>query len=328
MPVQIVYSNPQFPNQQGASPFNQSYVTQLNFGQMLREVTGWNPSVDPMTAGRMINNVYRRIVDMRSWYGLKIRGQISVPAPYSTGTCTVTQGNSTVTGIDTAWTTALVGQQFRINFTYPYSTIVSVNPTAQTMVIDFPFSGPTTTSGYMILAAYFALDGNIKQMNWAVNQMMGWPMNVNRPVEEINSIDTWRTYLGWSTDFAVRPPTPSGQYQIEIWPSPFQQQVFPFEAHTQPPDMQADSDCPVSFISSDVIVKGATVEALMYRPKTNTYYDPQTALAVAQTKERQFKEAVEQMSWADNILDQTDVSWDHDDAAYGYPANWLQSHDG
>ena len=325
----VIYSNPQFTSQSGASPFNQSYVQQLNAGQMIREVCGWNPSLDPQDALRMLNNIYRTIIRKRSWYGLKVRGQISVPAPYSTGTCTVTNGSTTVVGIGTSWTPSLVGQQFRINFTYPYSTIISVNASAQTMVIDFPFSGNTQTAGYMILAAYFALDGNITRMLWAVNQMMGWPMHVNVPVEIVNATDVWRTYLGWSTTFAVRPPTPSGQYQIEIWPSPFQEQVFPFEAYTQPPDMQVDSDAPVSFINSDVIVLGAIPQALMYRMKSNTAYDPTLALAIARDKKAEFVEAVEQMMNADNDTDQRDTSWDYDEDAglSGGGGNWGQSHD-
>ena len=327
-----VQSNPQVPNQQGSSPFNQAYVTQLNAGQMLREVCGWNPSVDPQTALRFINNVYRAIIDKRSWYGLKIRGQIVCGVPVSQGTCTVTAGQNTVVGIGTNWTPSIVGQQFRINFTYPYSTITAVNVGLQTLQLDFPFAGPTQTAGYMILQAYFALDANIKRLLWAVNQMMGWPMIVNAlPVELPNSWDTWRTYLGWSTHFVTRPPTPSGQYQIEVWPSPFQQQVFPYEAYTQPPDMQQDSDSPVAFIDSDAIVKGASVAALRYRPKQNTYYDPATAITVARDLKAEFDARVESMEQKDNDIDQRDVTWDYGDEGDSYPGGygsyWAQSHD-
>ena len=298
---------------------------------MLREVTGWNPSVDPMTAGRWINEVYRRLIDMRSWYGLKVRGQIGVPAPYSTGTCTVTSNSQTVIGIGTGWTPALVGQQFRINFSYPYQTITSVNVGAQTLQLDMPFQGPTTTSGYLILAAYFALDGNIKRMLWALNQQMGWQMIVNVDVQSINVWDTWRTFLGWSTHFAVRPPTPSGQYQIEIWPSPFQQQVFPFEGYTQPPDMQADSDSPVAFISSDVIVSGASIRALRYRPKQNTYYDPASAITIARDIKGEFDASIEQMMATDNNVDNQDMSYDYGGESDVWPGGWgsffAQSHD-
>jgi hypothetical protein len=326
-----VVSNPLWPNQQGSSPFNQPYATQLNFGQMIREVQNWNPSVDPFTAARMLNNVYRAIIDRRSWYGLKVRGQLTVATPYSTGTVTVTNGSNIVTGIGTTWTQALVGQQFRINFTYQYSTIISVDVGAQTLTLDFPFAGNTQTSGYMILQAYFALDGNIKRMLWAVNQLMGWPMVVNAlPVELVNAEDVWRTYQGWSTHFVTRPPTPSGQYQIEIWPAPFQQQTFPFEAYTQPPDMQLDTDSPVAFIDSDAIVLGGTYAALMYRPKQNTYYDPAMALQVAQMKKAEFDARVEMMEQKDNDIDQRNVMWDYDASGIGFGGEgsyFAQSHD-
>ena len=92
--------------------------------------------------------------------------------------------------------------------------------------------------------------------------------------------------------------------------------------------MQADQDAPVAFIRSDVIVTGAIAQALMYRPKQNTYYDPGTALAVAQQKLAQFNRDIEDMSNADNALDNRDISWDYDaDPAYGSGANWSQSHD-
>jgi len=331
--VPVVFSNPQFPNQVGSNPANQPYSTQLNFGQMLREVTGWNPSCDPMTAGRFINNRYRAMLGCRSWYGLKVRGQIIVPSPYSAGTCTVTAGSTTVQGIGTAWTPALVGQQFRVNFTLPYQTITQVNPGLQQLTVDMPYPGTSGTSGYLILQSYFALDGNIVRMRWAVNQMMGWKMVVNAlPVDCVNTWDTWRTFLGWSTHFVTRPPTPAGQYQIEIWPSPFQRQVFPFEAYTQPQDMQLDTDSPVAFLRSDILVTGAIADALMYRPKQNTYYDPQSALTIAAAKEAQFKEHIEQNAQMDNDIDQQDVMWDYgegDEAAYpgGFGSIYAFNHD-
>ena len=329
----VVFNNPAYPNQFGDNPASQAASTQLNYGQMLREVCQWNPSVDPMLAGRWINNYYRQIIDMRSWYGLKVRGQIQVPAPYSQGTCTVTNNSQTVIGIGTGWNPTLVGQQFRVNFTYPYQTIVAVNPAIQTLTLDMPFAGPTQTAGYMVLAAYFALDGNIKRMSWAVNQMMGWDMKVNVPVEAINRWDVWRTFLGWSTHFAVRPPTPSGQYQIEIWPSPFQMQVFPFEAWTQPADMILDSDCPVTWFRSDVLVTRATANALLWRPKQNTYYDVQSAIMIAKEKMAEATAAVEAMVGADDNMSLQDVVWEYGSGDENvFPGGWgsiyAQGHDG
>ena len=51
----IVQGNPQFPNQYGFNG-SQPYTTQLNFGEMKGEVLMWNPDIDPLLVGRIINN--------------------------------------------------------------------------------------------------------------------------------------------------------------------------------------------------------------------------------------------------------------------------------
>lgn len=328
----IVPSNPQFVNQSGASPFNQAYSVMLNYRGMINEVTNWNSELDPMSAGRMINNIYRWIIDMREWYGLKIRGQIAAPNVYQTGSCTATANSTSVVGVGTAWTPSLIGQQWRLGFTYLWSTIVAVDTVNQVLTLDMPFVGPTQTSGYMILQAYYPIAPNIKRLLWAVNQQQGWPMYVNVAEEVINKKDVWRMQLGWSTHMAVMPPTPDGQYQVEIWPNPFSFQQFPFQAYIQPPDMVLDTDSPVAFIRSDVLVSRAIQQALMFRPKQNKYYDIQSALVIAKEKKVEFAEGLESMMRADNELDQRDVSWDYNasaegDEPSGFGSAFAQSHD-
>ena len=51
----VVLSNPLFPYQVGPNG-SQAYVQQLNYRQMISEVCLWNPDLDPMMAGRFINN--------------------------------------------------------------------------------------------------------------------------------------------------------------------------------------------------------------------------------------------------------------------------------
>lgn len=328
----IVPSNPQFPDQVGSSPTVQSYSTQLNFRSMIQEVCDWNPNVDPMTAGRMINNRYRAIIRRRDWYGNKVRGQINVPNIYSVGTCVLTYNSPVVNGIGTAWTPALVGQQFRPGFTYNYQGIVQV-PSPTQLILDTPFggmplSGNQITSGYQILQAWVTFGANIKRLLNVQNQQQGWYMKLNTPQEVLDSWDTWRTNIGWSTHISPLPPTTDGQMQVEIWPNPFSNQIFPFEAYIQPADMQLDSDTPVAWINSDIIVTGAISDALLFRPKQNPYYDPQTAASIASGKLAQYKADVEQMEYADNGMDQRDVTWNYEDEGQGsgYGSTWAQNH--
>lgn len=312
----IVPGNPQFPMQYGWNNSGvQPYTTQLNFGQMIGEVLLWAPDVDPLLVGRIINNQYRKIIEYRNWYGLMVRGQVTTPQQYSQGTATATFGSNTVQGIGTGWTVSQIGLQFREGFTNPWQTIVSVNEEAQTLQLDMPFGGQTITSGYQIVRQFITLGANVRYLLDAVNQFQGYRMKVNVPQQTINEIDTWRTSVGWSLIFSNLPPTPDGQMQWEVWPSPFFQQVFPFLAYTQPPNLVNDQDCPVTFIRSDVLVMMAISDVLVFRGKTNKYYDPPTA----QLKMAQAMRELDAMSRNDDSMYQSDTTWSYG-WEYGYNA--------
>jgi hypothetical protein len=325
MPV-VITQNPNFPGQVGPNG-TQAFVQQLNFRQMIQEVCSWNADLDPMWAGRMLNTYYRRIINKRQWYALKVRGNINIPTITTQGTCTITNGSPIVQGIGTNWTNNLIGFQFRAGFTFPWATINNVNALAQTLTIDTPFGGNTITGGFQIQSVYITMGANINSFLWAVNQQQGWPMEVNCDVRMINVWDPWRQSLGWSTVLANRPPTPAGAFQVEVWPVPFQAQVFPFEAYTQPTDMQLDTDSPASFINSDLIVTRAIADALLKGGRSSKYYDPTTAAS----KMAEYKDALEAMENADNSLDQQDVTWDYgfEDGRVGFgPGSvFAQSHD-
>lgn len=327
----VVLTNPTFPFQVGASPTTQSFSTQSNFRQMIGEVTQFNPNLDPEVAGRFLNNRYRKIVDRRSWYGLKVRGVASVPNVIQSGQATVTNGSANVTGTNTGWTTALVGLQFRTAFIYPYQTITAVNAGTQTLTLDTPFQGTTATGGYQILQVYITFGANIKRLEWATNNLFGWPMEINVPVKTLNQRDTWRQNLGWARVLATRAPTPDGQFQVECWPSPYAQQDFAFEAWTQPPNMDADTDAPVAWIRSDLLVKGASSDALLHRPKSNPYYSEQAAIEISGRFSQEFEQSLREAEDADESLDQQAVSWDYGDEdggnGNGYGSAFAQMHE-
>lgn len=302
----IVPGNPLFPNQFGANG-SQPYTTQLNFRQMTGEVLMWVPDIDPLLVGRLINNNYRKIIERRNWYGLLVRGQVSTPQYTSVGSATVTNGSNIVTGTNTNWTPALNGQQFRIGFTNPFQTVVQVI-NATTLQLDMPYGSQSLTSaGYQIVQCWVSLGANIRYILDAVNQQQGWRMAVNIPQQTLNETDSWRTNVGWSYCFSNMPPTPDGQLQIEIYPVPFFLQVFPFLAYTQPSNLVNDTDSPVLFIRSDVLVLMSIADALMWGGKNNKYYDATTA----QLKLQQAEVELLKCERNDDGCYQQDVVWDY-----------------
>lgn len=315
----VVISNPNYPYQSGASPFNKAFSVQSDFRTMIGELTQWNPNLDSTNAGRMINNRYRRIIDRRAWYGTRISGIASTPPMTSTGMVTTIQGSPYITGTNTNWDTSLIGQQFRTSMMNEWDTVLSVDPVAQVITLTMPYVPPGTTStGYQITTVYLTFGNNIKRLVWATNKFWGWPIRIDvADIQTLNFRDTWRVMYGWTTDFITRSPSPDGQLRMELWPPPYQFQEFPFGGFIQPPEMRLDTDAPVAWIPSDVVVTGALADALLFRPKQNPYYSEGLAIQIAAGKRAQYEADCLAAENADEGLKQQAVQWD-----YGFEDNW------
>jgi hypothetical protein len=292
-------------------PYNaliaQPPTTQLNLRQMIGEVRFWNPDMPVEMIRRSLADVYRRVIDERNWSGMLVSGQVTCPNTYTTGTVSVANGSNSVQGTGTSWGVNFVGLQFRIGFTTPIVTITAVDPVNQILTISLPWGGPPITSGgYQIFKNLVTFGPRIKSLWAVVNQVQGFKLNLHVPQEVLNTSDTWRTATGWTFCVSDRELSPIGWPQYELYPIPTFQQGFPFLAWIQPPDLVNDGDYPYGFIRSDIIVLGATAEALVFRGKQSKYYDPVTAAM----KLRQFREEVDKSAKVDNDLIQKDLRWE------------------
>jgi len=328
--VPIVPPNPLYPGQYGPNPALQPVTTQLTFAQGIGEVQMWNPDIDPEMIGRWLNNHYRQIIQMRYWYGCLVQGQLYCPQMVTTGVASVVQGSNIVQGVvsgsgATGWTPALMGQQFRIGYMNPWQTIVSVNPALQQLTLDMPFGGVTITStGYQISQVYFTLGANVTRLLYAKNQQQGWPMEVNVPQQTLDAVDTWRSAVGWSWAIAAMTLTPDGQTRVEVYPSPFYQQVFPFGAYTQPSDW-SDATSLVPFLRADILVNLTISDALTFRGKQNKYYDPREA----ERRTNMAMKQIEEMALQDDCQWPQDSSWSYGGEWSEYGGNgslWGQNH--
>lgn len=305
------------------SPTTQPKSTQSNFRQMVGEVQQWNSDAPVPMIKKWLNNSYRRIIDERLWYGLMVRGQVAVPNVYTAGVISMTSGSTAVVGTGTAWDQTFVGRQIRAGFSTGWYNIQSVTD-ATHLVLDLPWGNASVaSSGYQITQTWITLGYNIKMVLEMVNQRQGWRLTLNLPQAALNKLDTWRTTTGWSWALANREPTADGQPQYEIYPAPTFQQVFPFLAYTQAPDLVNDTDFPVAYVRSDIIVLAALKDALLFRGKNSKYYDPN----VAQMKEREFKDEIEKLKRMDDNLYPKDWLWDYGKFDFHPSSLFLQQHD-
>ena len=305
-------------------PFQQ----QMNFGAMIGSVSAWAPNALPQIGG-WINQIVRQIYDMKTWYGLWATGQVSCPQAYSTGTATVTLYSNIVQGNGTAWDQTLIGRQFRLGLTCPPYTITGVDPFAQTLTLALPFSAPlppnqtTFTAGYFIVQMYYNLGGNIKYIKQMVNFQMGFRLLLNMSQDWYNNRDAWRITTNFPWAVAPLPADPNGNYMIELWPAPWTQQVIPWHAYTQPPNLVNDTDSLPPYIRCDVVIKEAMCWALRYKPKENTGYSEQTALSLATQFHQEYQGLLLDMANADENLYRTSAAIPGEELPYYTPGGDL-----
>lgn len=307
------------------SATTQPPTTQMNLRQMLGMLLQWNPDLPSPTARVFLQNAYRRVIDARNWYGLMVRGQVTVPQVYTTGTIALTYGQATVVGSGTSWDNTFVGRQIRAGFSTGWYNILSVQDSTH-LTLDLPWGNNTTSSsGYQICQTWVTLGNNLKMIVEMLNQRQGWRLYTNWPQSVLNQYDTWRTTTGWTFAAVAKEPTSDGRPQYELYPSPTFQQAFPYLAYRQPPDLKSDGDFPLAFIRSDIIVTGALPDALLFRGKNSKYYDP----TVAEQKAREFASEIEKLKLVDDNQYPKDFMYDVSRFPFSrMGAQWMQSHAG
>lgn len=294
---------------------------------MIGHVLAWNPDCNAADVTTLINNAYRSIVDLRLWAGLLVKGQVSVPNVYSTGTVQVTYGDTRIVGFGTTFTPLMIGMQFRVGFTTGFANIVSVQD-ATHLTLDLPWGNQSYANvSFQILNNIVQLGYNVKKVLEFLNQRQGYRCITNIPQAVLNNYDTWRTATGWTFLLSPREFDPlTGAQFMELYPAPTYQQTFPFLAYVQPPDLTDDDSVPYPFIRTDIIEKLVISQVLlMGGPKKNDYYDQFTA----QWKAREAQFDIEGMMKMDDSQILQDMQWDFTQFPLSeHGSTWLAQHDG
>jgi hypothetical protein len=281
------------------------YVQMQNFGQMVGQILSWNPDQDPESVKQQLNSQIRKIYDRRTWYGLMIYGQIATSGFFIGGSCNLVNGTNLVQGINTVWTQQLIGQQFRQGYNSPPYTIINVDPAAQYLALEMPWaSNSQSNSSYFIQKLYYTLGPNIKYIHTCKNLIQAWRLYLGYNQQSLDAIDPWRisTLTPWA--LVQMPPTPDGQYRVELYPSPAIVQPLPYIAVVQPPNLVDDEDSLPPYIRCDVLVNFGIGDALVIGgPKRNQYYDP----ATAQQKRGEAETELQNMITTDENLYRQDI---------------------
>lgn len=319
------------------------------YDQLWKAVLLRCPAASPFLAQDWINFSFRRIVEKRRWSWLIKRSQFIMPAATTTGNVDVTLNSATVQGHGTGWTTAIIGQQFRIGLLTPIYDVIAVNVGTQQLTLGSCTDGSTAlwggattlATGYQIYLAYPPVPTDFHAMDSIWDPAFAWRLWLTVKQNELNAYDAQRAaqgtpYVCADYDYtviqlggaAISPPIP----RFEIWPHQLTLKTLPFLYESRPPDLNDANATLPRFITGNVLLDGALAQAARWpgpdREHPNPYFNMQLALV----QERLFDDQVRELERQDDEVYLRDVDYGRANempfSPYPFPINaaYLQLH--
>ena len=299
------------------------------------------PDVGPFIAQDFVKNSFRRVAERRRWSWLIKFGQFISPDPYVTGTVSITQGSTTVTGVGTAWTSAsptLLYQQFRIGLNAPIYTIIEVTDDTH-LELSSPYGGATAPAGtgYRIYQCFFPTPTDFHSMLTLWDPAMNWQLYLNVKQEQLNLVDAQRanagnaycvSYRDTSQYFIGTTTSTPGVPRYELWPH-CQGRTFPYLYEARATDISDPGAILPRFIRGDMLLEMSLAEAASYpgtRDKPNAYFN----VATARRHDAQANFLITESERQDDETDMQDLMMQYNvPSLMAVPwgdSSWLQSH--
>lgn len=177
-----------------------------------------SPGVNPDLIDGWISDRYQQMLDGLSWNRLRQVQAISLAAEYATGTVTVTQGSTAITGSGTTWTALMTGRMIRIAALDDFYQFTRVSATTGTL--DRAYIGDSGSGlSYRINQNVVTLDTDVRLVESVRDSSMELTRftqaQMRRSFPARNSYGAPAEW-SWYPDANTDPPV----IQIEVFPVP------------------------------------------------------------------------------------------------------------
>ena len=299
----------------------------------------------PMAGGQLaeqfINYAFRDLIEKRKWSWTIAQSQFIFPAVYNTGTATLINQSNQVTGAGTAWTTAMIGYQFRTSTLTPIYTISAVNVGTQTITLDQPWGAASSAnSGYQIYIAYQIPPTDFHAFVSIWDPNFSWSLWSTVSQAELNTYDAQRASQGTPyvvADFdytalafggaAISPQLP----RFEVWPHQQSAYVIPFMYEKRFPDLNDSNGELPRYTPGNVLLEGGLAACARWPGPDTEHRNPYFGLTLATMHQERYDKQVRELERQDDEIYGRDVNYGIQDlpfCPYPFPVNasYLQLH--
>ncbi len=305
------------------------------FQQLWRGLQLYNENLPLPLAQAFVNFAYTRTLRAVRWSQLRSFGEWLLPAPYTTGTVSITNGSTTVTGAGTAFTAAMAGRQIMMaSQGVPWYDITAVNVGPQTLTLDRAYSGPDLTlEEFEIAQVYIDTPADFDFFTSVVDPARQWKLHIDVSQSVLDAWDPKRLKVGDVWVLSACGPDPlqlssNPRQRFEVWPRAGDERRIVFRYQKKVALLSAPSDRTIWPIKGDVITEGALARLAMYKGSAdapNHYYD----LNLYKFHQENFLRELHRAQMEDQLYDQTWVSYQQSEEWPFAPitGSFLQSHD-
>lgn len=191
----------------------------MTFGELRFLLSKQYPGVDLDVLDGWLQDRYRQVLQRVSWQRLEMRSLVSLVAEYATGTVTVTNGSTAITGSGTTWAATMNGRLIRIGADQEWYEFTYVSGTAGTL--DREYVGASAAgASYRINKSVYALDTDVRDVQRVGLLDPETPLS-RQTTKEIDRADLNRNTYGTPQAWALyMDQVSSPAVQIEVWPVP------------------------------------------------------------------------------------------------------------
>jgi len=259
-------------------------MSDATFQEVWREVRLYAPDLPVPLAQRMVNYAYARALRANEWSQLKGSGEWYLPAPYTTGTASATNGSTTITGAGTTWTSDMVGRQIMLNSQgVPWYDITAFVSTTE-ITLDRAYSGADLSGvSYELSQVYVSAKSDFDYFISILDPEREWKLHFDIEQQVLDSWDPKRQKVGdvWVVSAVGPDPTADGtansyRQRFEIWPRAGSARRIPYRYQIRTPKLTTSGQVAIWPLKSDVLVEGALARLAMYKGTAdapNPYYD-------------------------------------------------------
>ena len=205
-------------------------LTLTNAVSILQRTIGDRGATSTTDCVRFLNIAQRDVCRARDWPELEKRDFVSVVTPYETGTVALTNGNATVTGTGTTFTSAMVGRKFALGYQSPWYIIDTFASTTSIDLADVYAEDTASGKAFVIYEDRVSMPSDCEKLLevWYHDTNYRHPMH-RRPADRFHlyagqpgsADDPWWYSLierdsSGAMQIQVGPYAPDRAYRLEI----------------------------------------------------------------------------------------------------------------